>query len=146
MHAVVPVEGESEQAPEQKTRKILRVSKHLCGSAQKAGRTQFDRTPTYTLIVCWDDPLLAASRVERAIVVQNVDEFQVVPLARQKIVGVVSRCDLDDASPEIHVHELCVEDDGQAAADDGVDEELAVEALVSERGRLNISFIRSSCI
>mmetsp|Transcript_61166 Transcript_61166/g.98962 ORF Transcript_61166/g.98962 Transcript_61166/m.98962 type:complete len:611 (-) Transcript_61166:740-2572(-) len=75
--------------------------------------------------------LFAARCVERAVVVEDVDEFELVLLTRHKIVGVVRGRHLDSARSKVHVDQLRVQDDGHLPARHRVDEHFAVERRVA---------------
>jgi hypothetical protein len=65
-----------------------------------------------------------------AVVIQDVDEVQLVPLPHHEIIGVMSRCDLHSTSTKGHVHQLCITDDGNLVVMHRVDDMLAMEVLV----------------
>jgi hypothetical protein len=88
--------------------------------------------------------LLATSGVECAVVIQDVDELEIVLLARGEIVGVVRRCDLDGSCSEAHVHELRVCDDRHAASNNRMDQELAVECFVPDDNTLLLQVFMST--
>lgn len=67
--------------------------------------------------------------IVRSVVVHQVDEFQVVPLAAFVIVVVVRRGDLDGTGTKGHVDGDRVADDGDPSVNEGVFGELAVEML-----------------
>ena len=73
---------------------------------------------------------LAAKGIDGAVVLQDVDEVQVVALARSKIVGVVGRRDLHGSCSKAHVHQLGVLDDGHLTPIQGMHHKLAVQVLV----------------
>ena len=54
---------------------------------------------------------LATCCIDVALIGQDVQELQIVPLAGGKIVGVMCRRDLDSSRSERHVYQLCVCDD-----------------------------------
>ena len=72
--------------------------------------------------------------VHAALVVQDVDELEPVALPGGEVVRVVGGRDLDRARPERHVHQLGVADHGHLAAQDRVDQKLAVQSLRNARG------------
>ncbi len=74
---------------------------------------------------------LAARGVDAALVGEDVHELQVVPLASRKIIGVMRRGDLHSSSPKRHVHKLCVCDDGNLPAVQGVHNVLPMQVGVS---------------
>ena len=76
---------------------------------------------------------LAASCIDVALVGQDVQELQVVPLAGGKVVGVMCGRDLDSSRPKGHVHQLCVCDDGDLSAVQQMDHMLAMQMQIPER-------------
>lgn len=54
--------------------------------------------------------LLSGIRVERSVVVQNVDDLQFMPLTNFVIVRVMCRGDLDSTSSELHIYHDVVAD------------------------------------
>ena len=73
---------------------------------------------------------LATIVVDGAFVCEDVDEVKAVPLAGGKIIGVMRGCDLDRSSPEAHVDQLCVRDDGNLSAVQGVNDVTPMQVLV----------------
>mmetsp|Transcript_7328 Transcript_7328/g.12632 ORF Transcript_7328/g.12632 Transcript_7328/m.12632 type:complete len:215 (+) Transcript_7328:2105-2749(+) len=68
--------------------------------------------------------------IDAPIIIQDVDEFKVVALAGLEVVGVMRWRDLNCARTKSHIHNLCILDDGDAAAIDGMDHKLAVHVGV----------------
>ena len=81
---------------------------------------------------------LPAVLVDVAVIVQDVDELQVVPLARGEIVGVVGRRDFDRACPERHVYQLRIEDDGQPPPVHGVHHVLTMQVRIPAQTELTV--------
>ena len=73
---------------------------------------------------------LAADSIDGSVIGENVDTLQVVSLAGCKIVGIVRRGDLHCPCPKVHVHQLCIADDGQQPSIQGMLHVFAMEALV----------------
>lgn len=70
-------------------------------------------------------------RIEGTVVVQDVHELELMAHADVIIVQIVGRRDLHRAGTEGHVDDDVVRDDGDAAVEERVLGELAVEVLVS---------------
>ena len=69
-------------------------------------------------------------RIQRPIIIQNIDELQIMPLADLVIVLIVCGGDLDRTGTELHIDDDGVGDDGEAAVgDEGVLEEFTVKVL-----------------
>jgi hypothetical protein len=73
--------------------------------------------------------LRSSVSVERSVVVEDVDEVEFVTLTDFVVVRVVGGGHLDRSSTERHVDGDRVGDDGEAAVEEGVESELAVEVL-----------------
>lgn len=73
--------------------------------------------------------LLTRVVVERAVVVQNVDELKFVAHADFVIVRVVCRRDLHGAGTERHIDNDVIRDDGNAAVKERVLRKLAMQVL-----------------
>lgn len=73
--------------------------------------------------------LLARILVERAVVVQDVYELELVPHPDLVIVRVVRGRDLHRTRPELHVDDDVVRDDRDEAVDERMFRKLAVEVL-----------------
>jgi hypothetical protein len=78
--------------------------------------------------------LLASSRIEGTIIVQNVDKLELVPHPHLVIVGIVRGGHLDRSGAKGHVHGDRVGDDGDATVEEGVQGKFAVEVLLVKVG------------
>lgn len=65
-------------------------------------------------------PVELATIFDFAVVCEYGDEFQMMPLADFKIVGVVSWCDLDGSGSEFWVNVVVGDDTNDSARDKGV--------------------------
>lgn len=74
---------------------------------------------------------LAARGVNVALVGEDVHKLQIVPLASRKVIGVMRRGDLHSSSPKRHVYKLCVCDDGNLPAVQGVHNMLPMQVGIS---------------
>ena len=82
---------------------------------------------------------LAPVLIDVAVVIQDIDKVQVVPLSHHEVIGVMGRCDLHGTSTKAHVHQLSITDDGDLAVVHRVDHMLAMEVLVPVRRNHNIT-------
>lgn len=79
----------------------------------------------------------ASILIVRAIVIHQIDELQVVSLTTLEIVGVVGGRNLDGTGTEFHVDSDGIRDNGDSAAIEGMNDEFAMEVLVSRIIRVN---------
>ena len=80
--------------------------------------------------------VLAAVFVDAAVLVHDVDDFQIVAQAHFEVVRVMGRGDFDDAGSEIAFH-IGIGDDGDLAADQRQDKCLADHRLIALVVRVN---------
>ena len=76
---------------------------------------------------------LASIVIDAALISVEVDGCQLVALPRCKVIGVMGRGDFDSTSPELHVHELCVQYDGDLSLIQWMLQRSAMELLVPAR-------------
>lgn len=72
----------------------------------------------------------ASIRIDRAVVIEDVQELEVMPLANLVVVRVVRGRDLDRTRAEFHVRERVGNDGDPSCGDEGVLHEFAVEVLL----------------
>jgi hypothetical protein len=77
--------------------------------------------------------VLASILIVRAIVIHQVDEFQVVPDGAFEIVRVVSWCNLDGTSTEGHVNGDSVGDDRDPTPVERVNDEFSMQVLYHQQ-------------
>lgn len=79
--------------------------------------------------------LLASIRtsisIKGAIVIENIDEFKLVPFAAFEVVRVVRWRHFYCASTKLHIHEFGIEHDGDSAVDERMDKIFSVEMSVA---------------
>lgn len=79
--------------------------------------------------------------VERAVVIKNIDKFELVAHADFVVVGIVSRCHFDGTGTESHINCNRVSDDRDATIQERVKSKLAVQVL---RGRGLVRLVPAS--
>ncbi|RUS17878.1 hypothetical protein BC937DRAFT_89386 [Endogone sp. FLAS-F59071] len=67
--------------------------------------------------------------VENAVVIEDIDKLEVVALADLVVIKVMRRGDLDGARAKGRVDENIVNNDGDTAVDEGMDDKLAMKVL-----------------